>query len=352
MVDIKYFLLNKEEDYIRQDRYICSALLDSGEKRNCWSRICVRQQCAGSDIVRLRVFVSEEARISYGGRQWEIEALIMDGNMLTEKKLAVYAKYQAIEISDRWDCLLDGVSGRYMWLVAEICSGNVPQPFLPEIQIFFQADSWLSLLPQVYTKYSRENHFLFRYLSIFQWIYYDMSQRIDETPRMLYPSLADMEMLEWLAVWFDIDDRLIWNREQMIYLIGNASRLSAIRGTREYMEELVGLFTGYTPFIVEYYQTYRYQADVRRTNLLETLYGGNAYAVTVLLPQEAIGGRQEAAVLRRIIRSAAPADVDCRLVILEPYIYLDDYSYMGINSRLSEDKSMTLNENTLTGNRL
>ena len=138
----------------------------------------------------------------------------------------------------------------------------------------------------------------------------------------------------------------------MVYLIENGSRLCSIRGTREYMEEMIFLFTGYTPFIVEHYQTSSYKTGVRETNLLEKLYGENAYAVTVLLPQEAIGGHQEATVLRRIIRSSAPADVDCRLVVLEPYIYLDYYSYIGINSRLSDDKDTVLNENTLTGNRL
>ncbi|MDE5864072.1 MAG: hypothetical protein K2H34_06985 [Lachnospiraceae bacterium] len=352
MVDIKYFLLNKEEDYIRQDMYLCTALLDSGEKQTCWSRLCVKQESAQNHIAGLRIFIAEEACLSYESRQWDIGSLIMNEDILIEDKLLMYAKYQVMELGDSSDYLLEGVTGRYMWLVAVNLPDNGIQPFLPEIQIFFQADSWLSLLPEIYRKHSKEDNFLFRYLSIFQWIYYDMSKKIEETPSMLYPPLADMETLEWLAGWFDIDDRMVWSREQMVYLIENGSRLCSIRGTREYIEEMIRLFTGYTPFIVEYYQTGGYKTDMRKTNLLEMLYGENAYVVTILLPQAAIGGRQEVAVLRRIIRSSAPADVDCRLVVLEPYIYLDYYSYIGINSWLSDDKDMALNENTLTGNRL
>lgn len=352
MVDIKYFLLNKEEDYIRQEGSVCSVLMDSGEKQTDWSRICVEYKQAGYSMADLKIFVSEEEILFYKNRQWDIEALIMDPNILLKDKLAMYAQYQVMDLTDTSDCLLECVKGRYLWLVVKMVSDDTEPYWLPEIQIFFQTDSWLSFLPDVYAKQSSKHTFLYRYLSIFQWIYYDMSRKIEETPQMIYPPLADMETLEWLAEWFDIDNQMVWNREQMIYLIENGNRLSSIRGTREYMEEMVRLFTGYTPFIVEYYQTDRYKTDVKKANLLETLYGENVYVVTVLLPQAAITGRQEVTVLRRIIRSSAPADVDCRLVVLESYIYLDYYSYIGINSRLSAVKNTALNDNTLTGNRL
>lgn len=204
----------------------------------------------------------------------------------------------------------------------------------PEKQIYSQTESWISFLPEVYAASAGENSFLYRYLSIFQCIYSDMSRRISESPHMLYPDFADREMLEWLASWFGMDNRTVWSRKQMIYLLENGSRLHAIRGTKKYMEEMVHLYTGYIPYIVEYYQISRYRADRKKTLLLERLYGENAYVVTVVLPQEAAGNRQQAAVLRKIIRSSAPADVECRLVILEAYIYLDCYTYVGINSRL------------------
>lgn len=217
----------------------------------------------------------------------------------------------------------------------------------PEEHNFSQTESWLSLLPEVYAAASGENSFLFRYLSIFQCIYSDMSRRISETPRMLYPDCASRELLEWLASWSGMDNRTVWNREQMIYLLENGSRLHAIRGTKKYMEEMVHLYTGCVPYIVEYYQISHYRADRKRTLLLERLYGENAYAITVVLPQEAAGSRQQAAVLRKIIRSCTPADVECRLVILEAYIYLDCYSYVGINSRLGGYTDAALDGNCL-----
>lgn len=67
-----------------------------------------------------------------------------------------------------------------------------------------------------------------------------MSQRISDSPHMLYPAFASREMLEWLASWSDMDNRAVWNREQMIYLLENGSRLYAIRGTKNIWKKWFG----------------------------------------------------------------------------------------------------------------
>lgn len=207
---------------------------------------------------------------------------------------------------------------------------------------FTWEDSWLSYLPDIYGGGLRENSFLFRFLHIFQDVYADMEERIKDMPGMLYPSLTKLNVLRWLASWFDMENSDVWNKEQLSYLLENRNRLYRIRGTRDYLVEIIRLFTGCTPYIVEYYQLEPYKMDIRQTKLLEGLYGKNAYVVTLVLPQYTVSDQRELAVLRKLIRSCLPADIEYRLVILEAYIFLDRYSYIGLNSRLGGRREATL----------
>lgn len=322
MRDTQYFILNKRRDYIRQKGYFTSYVLDSGEKQTKWSRLRIHIKQESS--IGIRIFVSERQE-----QIWNFQCEVQD-------------------MKGYPDCLLKKVEGRYLCLMIEdVPEGKNPDDFL-EIEIFFQSVSWMSYLPEVYRGRSQEDSFLYRYLSIFQWIYYDMGERIKETPHMLYPAFAGQEYLEWLADWFDLDNKTVWNREQLVYLLENGHWLYGIRGTKRYLEEMIRLFTGHDSYIVEYYQTESYKSDIRKVKRLETLYGENAYVLTVVLPQDAVSGQQEIAILRRIIRSCIPADMECRLVVLEPYIFLDRYTYIGINSSLGIYKEVALDGHSLT----
>lgn len=213
---------------------------------------------------------------------------------------------------------------------------------------FVWEDSWLSYLPDIYASRLQEDSFLYRFLKIFQSVYAEMEERIKNIPGILYSSCENVDCLRWLASWFDMENRYIWNEEQLSYLLENRSRLYSIRGTKAYLVEMIQLFTGCTPYVVEYYQLDSYKTDIRQTKLLEGMYGESAYIVTLVLPQYTVSGQRELTVLRRLIRACLPADMEYRLVILETYIFLDRYSYVGLNSRLGGRREAALDGTALT----
>ena len=339
----QYFLLNEERDFFRQGRWFSSGLLDSGEKQTDWNRI--RFLSNRHLTWKLWVFVSEESFFVDKGQSRDIQELIANQEIDMEEKLDIFSSFFIQHTEEGADCLLCRTKGRYLWIIGQ--SAENPANSL-EIQIFFRSESWISFLPEIYQAEGENTDFLFRYLSIFQWIYYDMTQKIAAMPQRLYPENADTELLESIAGWFAIENADIWNRKQLIYLIENARRLSGIRGTKEYMQEIIWLFIGHRPLIVEYFQTQEYKTDMKRTKALERLYGDNAYMVTVLLPPEAVTDKAKLAVLRHLIRQAAPAYIDCRLVILESCIFLDGYSYIGLNSYMGSYQNMQLDNSRLT----
>ncbi len=316
MDGVKYFLLNKEQDYKRHGRRLCSARLDSGHRRTKWSRVCVRSAVEGRHIC-VRVYISDQDCLNEADPVRELE--------------------------EQADILLDGVYGRYVWVVAEKEGGEWEKAGgVPEIQIFFETPSWISYLPEIYAGRG-EDTFLHRFLSIFQWMYYDTGREISEIPHMLYPAFADRRTLEWLASWFGMENCGVWSREQLVWLVEHADSLAAIRGTRRYMEEMIRLYTGSQPFIVEFHQTERYRTNLVKARRLGRLYGEHAARITVILPIGAVKSKQEAAVLKQTIRSAAPACIECRMVLLEPFLFLDRYTYAGINSYLGGGREMSLN---------
>lgn len=348
MDGMKYFLLNKREDFVIHKRYLCSDLMDSGDKQTEWSRITVYWKKKRNEVIKIWLFVAEQEFLIWNGMRYDIRQLILEEELSMGEKFSIFSACEVFCAEGITDSLLNEVKGRYMWLIADTGPEEEMVAAQIEVQIFFQADSWLSFLPEIYRKQAGEDSFLFRYLSIFQWIYYDMGQTISSVPHMFYPAYADSEFLEWIAGWFGMENITVWNREQLIYLIENGRRLFGIRGTKEYMEELILLYTGHKPLIVEYYQIDSYRTDIRKTKILERLYGENAYMVTIILPEGAVSSQQEISILHRIIQSAAPAYIECRMVVLEPYIFLDRYTYIGINSCLGGYKSIKIDNKSLT----
>lgn len=337
----QYFLLNGQQDFMWQGSWFCSGLLDSGEKQTEWNRLKIMSE--KSNGCRLWIFISEQKNYMEAGQKKELEQLLKAPNIEMPEKMKRFSSFQGCFVENKEDVLLSDIRGRYLWLV-----GNAePELFgkITGIQLFFQADTWLSLLPEVYQEKGRP--FLEKYLGIFQWLYYDMTQIISAVPHRLYPAHADRELLEQLAKWFDVENITIWNQRQLIYLIENAGRLSGIRGTKAYMQEMVFLYTGQKPYIIEYYQIDPYKTDLKKRKTLERLYGEDVYMVTVILPPGSITDRQRIAVLQRIIRFAAPAYIECRLVVLESCIYLDGYSYIGLNSYLSGYQNVWLHNSRL-----
>jgi len=337
----QYFLLNREQDFIWKGSWFCSRLLDSGEKQTKWNRLKVLSEKKNG--LKLWLFVSEQEIFIEEGQKKELDTLLKASDIEMEEKLKRFSSFPSCFFEEKEDILLTDISGRYLWLVGRI----EPEFFgkMEGIQIFFQADTWLSFLPEVYQEKGKP--FLEKYLGIFQWLYYDMTQMISSVPHRLYPAHADRELLEWIAKWFAVENITIWNQKQLVYLIENAGRLSGIRGTKAYMQKLVFLYTGQNPYIIEYYQIDPYKTNLKKRKTLERLYGEHAYMVTVILPPGSITDRQKIAVLQRIICFAAPAYIECRLVVLESCMYLDGYSYIGLNSYLSGYQNVRLHNTRL-----
>lgn len=304
---------------------------DSRREGMEWDRLFLEGECTSSAALQITVYTCDEAWISYQGRRISLQALIQDMECPLEEKEQVFQRFRRKELAYGSNQLLHGVTGRFLWMGIRLRPQDAETILLRRIQVFFPKMSWTAYLPEIYQ--DGQNTFLERFLEIFQTLYQEMNQRIEELPGLYSPTQTPQEWLVWLSRWISLEDPYLWQEQQLRYLIQHGMELSGLRGTAEYLKRILKLYTGTLPYVVEYCQWAYEEMNTGRRRVMECLYGENDYCVTVLLT-EAEGDQRRFSVLERLLRHCCPAHMDIRMEILQPYIFLDRHSYLGINSQL------------------
>ena len=107
MEGIKYFLLNKKDDFVRQKEYLCSNLMDSKEKQNIWSRLHVQCGEMKESAICMQVFISDQRYLIWKGERWDIQHIIANPDILMEEKIMMYSHIgNKKDIEGISDCLL------------------------------------------------------------------------------------------------------------------------------------------------------------------------------------------------------------------------------------------------------
>jgi len=359
---VKYFVLNKEEDYRRgsgsnleylspgirikdtgrmEGRFF-SRLFDSREKQTKWHRLLVERASLARALVRFCFYASDSRFLEYGGKGYDIGDLLQDKTIDTDRKRQMLSPFLIQELQDPEDALLFGVEGRYLWFQVILTAQGQLSPEIYRIKIFFPKNTWMEYLPEVYQMDPGSASFVERFLGIYQTIYQDMTEQIDGVAANFDPDAVEEELLRWLSGWLSIEDSHLWTRERLRYLVKHAMELYSIRGTVEYIERMIALYTGRQPYIIEYHQLEPFLQDAGQAELIGSLYGDNKFIFTVIAGLNAVGGNSEYKILTRIIENSKPAHMDCNVVVLEPFIFLSRHSYLGINSVLGQYQDMVL----------
>lgn len=357
----KYFVFNKPEDYRRGwgDNISCtggairaedparpglfwSRPLDSREKETVWHRLTMESRSLGEASIRFAFYCAESRELTFGGKSWDLDQLLRSPELTDEDRSRACAPYLQKTVLDPRDILLHDLTGRYLWFRAELLPQGGESPELGEVKLRFPKETWLAYLPEVYQSDPAGRSFTERFLGIFQSLYSDLDEDIREVARYFDPDVVGGAYLEWLAGWLDVEDGYLWPEEKLRTLVRRGMELYRIRGSRRYVVEMVKLYTGREPWVVEHSQVEPFLTDTGRAALLRELYGESPYMVTMILDGSALESGDAYKALLRIIDNAKPAWVEVNLVVLTPYLFLDKYSYLGINSTLDRYRPLNL----------
>ena len=194
----------------------------------------------------------------------------------------------------------------------------------------------------IYQTGGRED-FLGRFLGMFESIYQDFDERIENSTKQIDPMAAKPEFLDWLAQWVGITNAHLWQEDRLRLLLEGIVKKNLIRGTREYVEHMIATFTGEHPFIIEYGEMEAYRGNEKAYQSLTQSYAHGPYEVNVLVREQAAPSLREQHALKKMIEDMKPAHIRMHLIILRPGIYLGQNVYVGVNSTLVAYERANLN---------
>ncbi len=68
----------------------------------------------------------------------------------------------------------------------------------------------------------------------------------------------------------------------------------------------------------------------------------NPYTFCVLMKSERIENEKQRSIVERLINEQKPAFTEGKLILLQPWLYMDMHTYLGINTYLSEPTLLRL----------
>lgn len=342
---MNYFVLNKQLDYRRGVAEHCrwdkgrfglqrdkgqgaflSRIYDSRQAQTRWHRFSLRAQGPGRASLRFTFYVSDSLEVFLGGRSCGLPEFLADPGISLEEKKRRLEPLAKKEVLFPEDILLHDLTGRYLFFLAELFAQDGKSPSIEEMVIYFPMEDWLKFLPGVYAREKSGADFTSRYLGIFKSIYEEMEEKIRTSSLLLDVQASDSEGLAQIARWFLFDNIYLWPEEQLRTLLGKIQEVLARRGTVEGMLELIALYTGERPILIE--------CGMVKGKQEEILYGNNPYTCILLIRECYLSAAKDYEALMCLVEQMKPAHIQVRMIPLKPRIVLGTYSYLGINSEL------------------
>ena len=360
---LKYFILNNAYDFGRgiyenmdiSDNNLCfstkrisgigcfmSRVFDSGDRGTVWHRLLINTENCSPDELRITVYATDIREFTYQGATYTVDGVFADKSIDLAGKTKLFSVFEKKQINGARDAFLHDVSGRYLWIYLEVFGVGGNPAVIQDIRLFLPADSWIDRLPQIYRRSDSETGFLERYLGIFQTLYEEVEDEIDHISNRFDPECTDSAFLEWLADWLDISDCSLWKEEKLRKLLLSAVSLYRGRGTKESLSDAIELYTGEKPFILEGFTLRKYIGTPAYEKTLLPMYGNDPYKVFILIRSDVIESDNDKNIISKIAREMVPVTVDFEIRILEPYIFLDQYSYLGVNTYLGKPGNAVL----------
>ncbi len=321
-----------------------SPAFDSTVAETIWHKFLFDAILPDDTQMNVYYFTSEQKEILLDGAYVCVDSLLKDSAYGVENKYRMLEPFWKGPIVNPTDALINGGKGRYLWVKIELVGSNNKTPLIKSMRIEYPRTSYLRYLPAVYQEDEQSREFLERFLSLFATYFNEMEEKIEQVTGYLDAGAVSGDFLRWLASWLGISVDDNWDDEKLRALISKAPEIHQQRGTRQGLEMVLETFTGEKPLIIEQFQLKHTEnhADIKR--LMESLYGTEPYEFYVLIKPYLVNNENMRAAVTKILEDLKPAYTEGILVLLQPWIYLDRYTYLGVNTYLSEPSVLKLDQ--------
>lgn len=318
--------------------------LDTQKEKVIWHRVLLERTLPEETQIHLYYYASDEKNIMVGGKIVDIDAVIGDATKSFSEKEKLLEPLWTKRMDNPRDALFFEAKGRYLWLKIHLIGTEKETPSIHKMRVYFPRLTYLSYLPAVYREDEESRDFLERFLSLFSTFLMDMEEKIDHIPNYFDVNLVSGDFLRWLSTWLGIASDDSWSDEQIRQLLLHAPFLYKRRGTKKAIEKIVEIYTGKKPYIIEHFQLKKEKQNSELYNVIKNIYGDHPYYFYVLIEHNTLRSEKEKVMLQKLLDAEKPAYTEAKLVVLEPWIYLDMHSYLNINTYLTEKSFLRLND--------
>jgi phage tail-like protein len=319
-----------------------SDALDSRVDGTIWHKVVLDSMQHNDTQIIVRCYASDVKEVIIDHERISLDTYITKPDITAEEKLAALSDLWLNPLKDPEDALLKGAEGRYLWVFVELIGSELHSPVIRSLEVHFPRSSYLEYLPSIYQRHEPSSDFLSRYLSLFQTLLDRTDRSIDQVARSFDADNASGNTLRWLLGWLGIEAEDYWTEEQLKELLKRAPVLYNMRGTKYAMEEIISIYTGDKPIILEYNQIEPLKQNPQLGEAADRLYAADPHVFNVLVKAEHADTEIKRVTLQQIIESFKPAFATCKLIVLQPWVYMDLHSYLGMNTVLSEPTLLAL----------
>ncbi len=326
-----------------REGFYMGEIVDSGERKHLWSKFHYDRKAVSETNIVLKVLSFDSLWLALRDGHQDLEQILQSFDRPLKSLISDLEAFKPRRYENTQDILLIDLEGRYLVYWFEMIAEG-PSDWITKVEIEYERFSWLNYLPQIYTE---ESDFLERYLAIFQTVHDHMESVVDQMAQIYRPQQTQALFLDVLSKWLPIDGGAYWNERQKRELLSNYQAYTRIRGSREGIVKYVELFTGKSPFVVEY-PSYKYLLEsTYHSEVYKRLYGEDPYHFTLILDREALKHAKQFEALHEILSQIVPAQVSYKIALLNPYMVLDDYVYLGVNSYICNQSEIVLDEQSM-----
>ncbi len=323
-----------------------STALDCKESETIWHKLELAAHIPESTQIRISYYASDHQHMQWNGKLVTRDEILLDPNIPIEQKLSHWQSLEPIPMINPKDALLFHATGRYLWLKIEFTGSEGHSPKLSTLRVYYPRMTLLSYLPAIYAEEDKETGFLERFLALFATFFEDMDHQIAGIAKYLDPESVSGDYLKWLASWVGIAADDHWTDEQLRKLIAAAPELYRKRGTRSGIETMIEIYVGERPLIIEYFQLHQIRSNSDFSTIVNELYSMNPYTFCVLMKADHIVDEKQRSIVERLINEQKPAFTEAKLILLQPWLYMDMHTYLGINTYLSEPTLLRLDNSS------
>lgn len=332
---------------------IITGSIDSTEQDFQWDSIRIEAELPENSLIKVSCFANDSREVLLGDNSVNLDEYLKDARVDVISGLTTLNSLFKQAFTGSTDGLLR-VSGRYLWLKLEFL---VPQPdlfCLRKIKLLLTDEKIIQYLPEIYRDGKEHNDFSWRFMEIFDSIFFDIEENVNRMPEKLDYTQTKGEMLRYLASWVSIQEAQSLGDEELKERIAAIIPEYSAIGTKPGIEKFVERELKVRPRIIEFFNYKQMLYEGRDKELYEELFGTNPYKFFILLPAD-VFNRQTIDSFLKKLKSNIPAYTEMEIVFLKRSIILGKHTYLGINSMVGEynyvsiDENMAISDDTLIG---